>query len=255
MRESRLKAKMARGEPVVGTMIGELPVADAVRAMAVGGFDFLVVDNEHAPVPLETDLALYREAGAAGIDMLVRVPDAAYHLIARTLDAGADGIMVPRVETEAQARVVVESAKYPPVGRRGCGQRPVYTGLEAVPLADYVDHLNRNTTVMIQVESGLALENLDAMLAVGGIDIALIGPADLSISLGVPGQVDHPRMWEAINRVVDCCRRAGVYAGIHWGDPTFLTQAHGAGMQAIMYLTDAAMLAAAAKRARGELAF
>lgn len=242
MRENALQAKLHSGATVIGTMISELPCPEVVRAVARAGFDFVVVDNEHGPITLDRDLELYREAKAAGLPMLVRVPDARYDLIARTLDAGADGIMVPRVETAEAARVAVDAAKYPPVGHRGCGQRPVYTEQAAVPLKEYIEHLNRNTTVMLQIESQTALDNLAEIVGTPGVDIALIGPADLSISLGVPGDLASPQMQAAIRRVAEVSNAAGVAGGIHWADAAVLRQAHEAGMRCLMHWGDLGFL-------------
>lgn len=253
MKESTLKSKLAGQQAVVGTMISELACPEVVRALARAGFDFVMVDQEHGPTSLERLAPLYREAAATGVDLLVRVPDAQYHLIARTLDAGADGVMVPRVETVEQAQLAAAATKYPPLGRRGCGQRPLYTGQEPVPVPDYLEHMNRNTTLFVQIESRAALGRLDQILAVPGIDVALMGPADLSISLGVPGQAQDPQMLAAQERLVGTCGRAGVAAGIHWGDRDYLLAAYQAGMRVIMCGNDLGFFASGAARARQEL--
>lgn len=253
MRESKLKAKLRSGQPVLGTMIMDLPLPEVVRAIGRAGFDFVIVDNEHAPTSLERNVGLYREAQACGLDLLVRVPDAEYHLIARTLDAGADGVMVPRVETAEQAQAAVAAAKYPPQGRRGCGQRPVYTQGLPVPLDEYTSHLNANTTVIIQVESVQAVADIGRLARVPGVDVALIGPADLTISLGVPGQVEHELMLQAVARVAAGCREAGIASGIHWSDPAYLRRAQQAGMSVIMCQTDLGLFAQGAAKVMAEL--
>ena len=247
MKSNRTKQLLADGQTVVGTMIGEWGALEVVRTLAQAGFDFVIVDNEHAPFSLDCNAQLYRAARTTEMDMLVRVPDAQYHLIARTLDAGADGIMVPRVETPEQAREVVAAVKYPPVGRRGCATRPIYTDLQPVPIKDYVAHLNANTMIILQLETGIACERAEEILAVPGVDVALIGPADLSVSLGVPGEIEHPLMEENIGRVVAAAASAGVASGIHWKVPDIIRKWKARGMRCLMHSGELGFLAAGAK--------
>jgi 2-keto-3-deoxy-L-rhamnonate aldolase RhmA len=155
--------------------------------------------------------------------------------------------MVPRVETPEQARQVVEAVKYPPVGRRGCATRPIHTDLEPVPLGDFTAHLNANTMIILQLETAAAIERAEEIVAVPGVDVALIGPADLSVSLGVPGEIEHPLMEQAIGRVVEAAARAGVASGIHWMDAAIVNKWRQRGMRCLMYWSEAGFLAAGAQ--------
>jgi 2-keto-3-deoxy-L-rhamnonate aldolase RhmA len=253
MRTNHTQRLLREGHTVLGTMIGEWGAPEVVRTLARAGFDFVVVDNEHAPFDLQTNCALYRAARTTAMDMLVRVPDAQYHLIARTLDAGADGVMVPRIETPEQARQVLDAVKYPPIGRRGCATRPIHTDLEPVALGDYAAHLNANTMVILQLETKAAVERADDILGVPGIDAALIGPADLSVSLGVPGEIEHPLMEDHIARVVEAAQRAGVASGIHWANADIVKHWMQRGMRCIMYSWEMGFLTAGAQAAVTEI--
>jgi len=253
MKANRTLRLLREGRTVLGTMIGECSSAEVVRTLAGAGFDFIIVDNEHAPFTLEDNARMYRAARSVGIDLLVRVPDAQYHLIARTLDAGADGVMAPRIETPEQARQAIAAVKYPPRGRRGCAMRAIHTDLEPVSLGAYTEHLNANTMIILQLETRAAIDRADEILAVEGIDVVLIGPADLSVSLGVPGEIAHPLMEQYIGKVVDAAAHAGVASGIHWGDAGIVKQWRDRGMRCIMYSSEMSFLAAGARAAVAEM--
>ena len=247
MKTNRTLALLREGKTVLGTMIGECGSPEVVRTLARAGFDFVIIDNEHAPFDLEADSRLYRAARTTEMDLLVRVPDAQYHLIARTLDAGADGVMVPRIETVEQAREVVAAVKYPPMGRRGAAHRAIHTDQEPVPLGEYTAHLNANTMIIAQLETRAAIDRADEILAVKGLDVALIGPADLSVSLGVPGQVEHALMEEYVGKVVAAAERAGIASGIHWSGAAFLRKWRDRGMRCIMCSSEMGFLADGAR--------
>jgi 2-keto-3-deoxy-L-rhamnonate aldolase RhmA len=201
-----VKHSLAAGGHAIGTMIAQFAEPEIGRILAAAGFEFVVIDNEHGAFTLESNLQITIAARPTGLVTVVRVPDAEYHLIARTLDSGAEGVMVPRVETREAVERIVAAVKYPPLGRRGYG-------LRAMP--DAIAHVNDNTLIIIQIETLAAVEAIDDLASVPGVDVALIGPADLSISLGVPGQFEHPKMVDAIQRVIDGCKRHGVAAGAH----------------------------------------
>jgi len=253
MKTNRTLALLRAGEMVLGTMIGECALPEVAWTLARAGFDFIIADNEHAPFDLETNSRLYCAARATALDMLVRVPDAQYHLIARTLDAGADGVMVPRIETPEQARAVIEAVKYPPVGRRGAATRAIHTDHQPVSLGQYTDHLNANTMVILQLETRAAVDRADEILAVEGVDVALVGPADLSVSLAVPGEIEHPLMEQYIGKVVDAAAKAGVASGIHWADGRIVKKWRDRGMRCLMYASEMAFLGDGARAASAEM--
>jgi len=169
------------------------------------------------------------------------------------LDTGMMGVMVPRVETAEQARHAVSCAKYPPLGSRGFGGRGPLTDYEDVPLAQTLHWINENTLVIVQVESGIAIDNLEEIARVPGVDVALIGPNDLSISLGIPGEYRHPVFLEAVDRVFGICLRNGVSPAMHTGDLQAVKAMREKGARFLIYSNETRMLLGAAKAAVREL--
>jgi 2-dehydro-3-deoxyglucarate aldolase/4-hydroxy-2-oxoheptanedioate aldolase len=154
---------------------------------------------------------------ATSVAPLVRVPQVEYHWVARTLDAGALGIMAPNVKSAAEARALVDAAKYAPLGKRGVIMGATHTDFERPDPREFMDYSNANTTLICQIESREGLEQLEAIAATPGVDVLWVGHFDLTQSLGIPGQFHHPAFLEALARVVDATRRHGLGAGIQPG--------------------------------------
>ena len=236
------KQKLAAGEAVYGTMITECLRPELVTALAASGVDYFIVDTEHSPGDLHEIEALVRASRQFGIAPLVRVTDNVSFLITRLLDCGAAGIVAPRIDSAQEARRVVEAVKYAPQGRRGFGMRGILTDFSGASTAESIERSNRETIVVVQVESSESLADLDNIVAVPGIDATLIGPQDLSISLGVPGQLEHEKLNAAYRRVVEVCGRSPVAPGIHMGDAARLSQLRTDGFRFLTYSTDLALM-------------
>ena len=191
-------------EPSFGTWISSSsPVcADALKGL---GFDWYMIDTEHAQVNPETLASIVALLGPDDPAPLVRVGDVDQYLIKQALDAGAQGILVPLVSTEVQARSAVAFAKYPPEGVRGIAAAPASRyGKE---LGAYLRRANAETLVGVQIETREALENLEAIAAVDGIDLLFVGPQDLTLNLGLVDERRHPKVREAMRQVVQACDR------------------------------------------------
>jgi 2-dehydro-3-deoxyglucarate aldolase/4-hydroxy-2-oxoheptanedioate aldolase len=199
-------------------MIAEFRQPSVVQLLANAGFDFVIIDNEHGAFNLETIADLARTAIYVGVTPIVRVPDLAYPYIAQSLDAGAQGLMVPRISTASQVHEVVQMMKYPPVGMRGSALSRGYTQFKGGPVAEVMAQVNEETLLIVQVEMRGAVENIDVIVSIPGVDVALIGPNDLSIALGVPGQQNHPTVQAAIQKTIDACQRHSVFPAIHMND-------------------------------------
>jgi len=246
---NRVKARLREGGVVVGTMVSEMRTEEVAYVLAAAGFDFLVIDTEHGSADIETVQRICRAARSAGIAPLVRVTDIAYALIARALDTGALGLMVPHVETVADAREIIRYAKYPPVGERGFGLRGAITDYTGAGIPDVIAWSNAETMIMAQVESRRCLDGLDEIAATPGVDVLLVGPSDLSISLGVPGQLLHPTMQEAYRLVAETAARHGIAAGLHPADLAVVEYGRSVGMRCLMYSSDIRMLLGAGRQA------
>ena len=246
LKPNKVKQALKRGEPVIGTMLSEVTSPGFVWMLASAGFDFVFIDMEHGAYSLPIVADMIKVARLAGIVPLVRVPDLAYHAIAPALDHGAMGLMLPRVETREQAEQFVSFMKYPPIGVRGGTAGRGHTDYGGAGAQELVSHMNEHTLVILQIERKRAVENIDDLLSVPGVDVALIGPFDLTISLGEQS-ADAPAVGEAIGRVVDSARRNGVASGIHSHDPAAVLGWHARGMTMLTCNSDLGFFSAGAQ--------
>ncbi|MFZ5631688.1 MAG: HpcH/HpaI aldolase family protein [Bacillota bacterium] len=212
MKENRVKKMLAHGQPVIGSLIS-VNCPDVVEVMALAGFDFLLLDLEHSPMSVESSVNLIRAAELHGVAPITRTTDGSPATILRSLDVGAYGIQVPQVNTAGEAARIVKAARYYPAGERGA-MLPRASNYGAVGAAEYFLQANRETLVVVQCESARAVENLPEILKTGGIDVLFVGPFDLSVSKGHPGQMNHPEVQAAIDRCLGLTLEAGVAAGI-----------------------------------------
>ncbi len=214
MRVNRVKQLLGEGRTVFGSGLGQFRTPEIPRLYAAAGLDWTFIDTEHGGFDLETVQDLIRMSLHTSLTPIVRVADLQYALIARALDAGAEGIILPRVESPELLERAISWTKFPQRGVRGYGLTIPMIGYQNHTFAEIIQHMNDNVLVVLQIETRTALERCDQLLAVPGVDIVMVGPADLSISLDVAGQFDHPKMVEAITGVIECCRRHQVYPGI-----------------------------------------
>lgn len=237
MRENTVRTALKQGNVVIGTMIQEMRSPAIALVLAQAGFDFMFIDMEHGAYDLGTVADIIKVARLADIVPLVRVPDGLYHLIARVLDAGAMGVMVPRVETREQVEEAVAALRYPPLGRRGYSAGKGNSDYRRVSMWEYTRQANENVLAIMQIERKEAVEHIDDLLSVPEVDVALIGPADLTLSLGAPSPTD-PAVEESIERVIESARRHGVAMGIHLRDVQQLRRWQARGMTMLTYASD-----------------
>jgi 2-dehydro-3-deoxyglucarate aldolase/4-hydroxy-2-oxoheptanedioate aldolase len=211
-------ARLRSGQTVFGCAIQCYRSSEIPRALAAAGFDYLFIDMEHGGFDLETVQDMIEAAVRADITPLVRVGELLYSLVARLLDVGAQGIILPRVEDPAELAQAVRWMRFPPRGARGFGVLPPLLDFERHSFPEIMDFLDRNTMSVVQFETAAALERAEQLLAIEGVDVAMIGPSDLSIALGVPGDVSHPSLVRAVERFIGQCQRHGVAPGIHCRD-------------------------------------
>jgi 2-keto-3-deoxy-L-rhamnonate aldolase RhmA len=214
MRVNHTREKLAKGETVFGCGLQSFRSAEVPRVFAAAGFDYVFIDMEHGAFDLETVYDMIGASVRAGITPIVRVGEVAYSLVARLLDSGAQGIILPRVEDPAVLREALSWMRYPPEGKRGYGVSPYMVDYESRSFTEIIAHLNRHTLAVAQIETLAAVERADELLSCKGLDIVMVGPADLSISLGIPGQFDHPLLISTVERVIDKCREHNIVPGI-----------------------------------------
>jgi 2-keto-3-deoxy-L-rhamnonate aldolase RhmA len=216
MLASKIKEKLRRGEVSLGSWMSMAHVSIA-EILASAGYEWVVVETEHTAIDVSEVLRLIIAIEHAGAAPLVRLAWNDPIQCKAVLDSGAAGVLVPMVNTRADAELAVKAAKYPPVGFRGVGlARAQGYGQR---FAEYVAEANDSTLLIVQIEHEEAVRNIDEILAVPGIDGTFIGPYDLSMSMGLPGQLEHPDVVAARRRVLDATKAHGLAAGIHLVHP------------------------------------
>ena len=221
---SPFRKKLQRGDVVLGQMVLEFFTPGIGPILAAAGLEFVIYDMEHG----RCDIALLAEmiASCRGSDIIpmARVPDVAYAPLSRVLDVGARGVMVPRVETRAQAEDIVAQLKYPPSGRRGVALGLAHD-LYRPGGPSYFAQANDDVIVILLLETVRAFENLDDIVSVPGVDVAWMGHYDLTVSMGIPADFEHPRFLTAMKALVGAARKHGVAPGflpaspesaVHW---------------------------------------
>ncbi len=247
------RERLINGEHLFGTFVMELRNPTLAHLLARAGFDFILLDNEHGAYNWETIQDILAAAHGAGIPVLVRIPEISREHVLKSLDCGAAGLLVPMVESVEQARELVSLAKYPPLGARGVAVRKLANLYAPADPVNYLPQANRDTFIAVQAETGLGVERVEQIAAVEGVDGVFVGPLDLSVSLGIPGQWDHPKLKEAIGRVFAGCRRQGKAVGI-WSFAPDQAQAWvRAGAQFLAYGTDLGFMADGAGAALAEM--
>ena len=214
MRVNQTRERLANGETVFGCGLQCYRSPEIARTLAAAGFDYVFIDMEHSSFDLETVHDMITAALGAGITPIVRVAELLYSLIARLLDSGAQGIILPRIE---EPKLLVEALswlRFPPEGKRGYGVNTTMIGYENPSFAEIIEHQNRNTVSVVQFETIAAIERADELLSLKGLDIAMVGPADLSIALGIPGDFENPKLVSTVQRLIEKCRRHNVVPGI-----------------------------------------
>lgn len=214
MRLNHTRDRLLRGDTVFGCAMQFYRSTEIPRAFAAAGFDYIFVDLEHGGFDLETAQDIIAASVDAGLTPLVRVSELMYSLIARVLDVGAQGIILPRVECPSTLEEAISWTKYPPEGKRGFGFLAPLLDYERRSVAEIMEHLNQTTLVVVQFETRAAMERCDELLAVKGMDVALVGPTDLSISLGIPGEFEHPLLVDTVLHFIEKCTQHGVVPGI-----------------------------------------
>jgi 2-keto-3-deoxy-L-rhamnonate aldolase RhmA len=218
------RQRLQRGDLLLGQMVLELFTPGIGPMLDACGLDFVIYDMEHGRCNIGLLAEMLASCRGSNIVPLARVPDASFAPLSLVLDLGAKGIMVPRVESRQQAEDIVSQAKYAPMGRRGVALGVAHD-LYRAGTADFFPQANEEIAVIVMLESVKAFENLDEIVSVPGVDVAWMGHFDLTVSMGIPAQFDHPRFLGAMDALIASCRKHGVAPGflppsaesaVHW---------------------------------------
>ena len=233
---NRILENFQAGKPSVGTFT-HLRSSVAVEALGTAGLDFVVLDTEHCMLGPETLAECITAADAAGLDALVRINAISREAVLRPLDLGAKGLIVPAVETVEEVERLVRFAKFPPLGSRGfCPTRDGQWGYDQASRAGfktYMDRCNRETLLLPQCETVGCLEHIEEITAMDGVDGIFVGPFDLSIALGHPGEFNAPVVHDAILRVQAACKRSGKLSIIFTGSAAASRQRFAEGFDSV----------------------
>ncbi|HEX5611545.1 MAG TPA: aldolase/citrate lyase family protein [Burkholderiales bacterium] len=240
--------QLRAGKLAIGVGLRQARTVDTAQIMKTAGFDWLFIDCEHNS--MDTDMAAQIAAAslAVGITPVVRVAGKEHWHASRMLDNGAQGIVVPHVETEAEAKRIADQCRFPPIGHRSMGGGLQQLSFAAVPVGEAAKIVNEETLVVVMLESPLGIQNCEAIAAVPGIDALLIGTNDLCMEMGIPGQFDDPRVKDAYTKVIAACRKHGKFPGMGGMYTAQLLQRHiDMGVQLILSGSDFSLLMQAAK--------
>jgi 2-keto-3-deoxy-L-rhamnonate aldolase RhmA len=242
------KERLEAGELALGVGLRQARTVDIAKIMKTAGYDFLFIDMEHNSMSIDLAAQISVAAQDVGITPVVRVPAFEHFHASRALDAGAQGIVVPHVDTAEVAARMVDNCKYPPIGHRSVTGALPQLDFRPAPLGEATVAINAATLLILMLETPQAIENVEAIAAVPGFDVLLVGTNDLCMEMGIPGQLDHPRVVDAFERIVAACRANGKYAGLGGVyTPPLIERYVSMGFRFILAGSDLSFMLAAAK--------
>jgi 4-hydroxy-2-oxoheptanedioate aldolase len=244
---NHMKEKLGRGG-VVGSMTVRLARSIEIAQIAkTAGFDTLYVDLEHNTLSIDACCQICIFAQQIGITPLVRVPANTPEYVCRVLDGGAMGVITPHIRSAAQAQAMVELVKFPPLGRRSAGGALAHYQYRSFPMNETYSAMNEATSLVVMLETLAALDNVEEIIAVEGVDMLLVGSNDLCAEMGIPGQFDHPRLEQAFARSIAAAGAVGKYVGVGGlaSRDDLMTQFVGMGARFVSTGTDLAFLTGA----------
>jgi 2-dehydro-3-deoxyglucarate aldolase/4-hydroxy-2-oxoheptanedioate aldolase len=249
MKHNRFREVVSAGKIPVGHMIMEFGTRGIAKILESADIDFVVYDMEHSGLEVDRLFDLLAWSKASPFTPMVRVPVGEYHFLARSMDAGALGVMVGNVQTPEQAEGIVASVKYAPLGKRGVALGTAHSDYLLPVAEEYLRQTNESGVVICQIESEIGVANSEAIAAVPGVDCLWVGHYDLSTNLGIPGQFQSERFLNALRSTVLAGRKHGKLLGIQPGSPEQAEQWIAMGFNVISWSCDIAVYSAALKSA------
>lgn len=254
IKSNPVKALWKAGKPAFGTWVTLCPHPRVVRILAAAGFDFVLIEMEHTDFSFETVGRLVMVARELGLTPVVRPPGTMNpHNLTRALDAGAQGLLLPSIDSAEQIEQILKGIKYYPEGQRPMNLKGPHTDYAAEKPEAIIEHLNRETLTVVMVETRKAIDNLEEIVQVEGVDAVMIGPDDLSQDLGVPAQMQSPVLLEAYEEIFGICRKYDMPFGLSAQSPEMAERWVAKGASWIPYQNDAAMVINAARAAVPQL--
>jgi 2-keto-3-deoxy-L-rhamnonate aldolase RhmA len=243
IKSNPLRKLWKEGKPAFGTWVTLCPHPRIIKMFAACGFDFVIIEMEHTDFNLQTVANLVMLAREAGLVPIVRPPGTIKpHDLSRPLDAGAQGLLLPAIDSADQMREIIQAVKYHPLGARPMNLKGPHTDYHPGKPGEIISHLNEHTLNIVMIESRKGIENLDSICNVEGVDAIMVGPDDLSQDLGVPGEMAHPKLVEAIDRIFSIAKNNNVPYGLSCHSPEQAKARVEAGCTWLPYSNDAAMI-------------
>lgn len=211
---NKARERLTAGELSLGMALRQARTVDIGRVLAACGFDFAFIDMEHNTMSVDTAAQIAVACHDAGVTPIARVPGYEHYLATRLLDAGAMGIVFPHVDSAEHARQLVSNCKYPPMGHRSLGGPMAQLGFRPHPRAESTAIVNQETLLVMMLETPAAVDDADAIAAVPGVDVLLIGTNDLTLEMGIAGRYDDPKVVRAYETVIAACAKHGKHPGM-----------------------------------------
>lgn len=248
------KERLLRGELAIGIGLRQARTVDIAKIMKTAGFDWLFIDQEHSSMSLDDAAQVSCAAQDVGITPIVRVPGFEHYHAAKALDGGAQGIVVPHVDTAGVAAAMVQHCRYPPIGKRSVTGSLPQIDFASLPLGEAAKAVNDSSLLILMIETGEAVANAEKIAATPGVDVLLVGANDLSMELGIPGELDHPRMIDALEKIVAACKANGIYPGLGGiYQPTLIERCVAMGFRMILTGSDLSLMLGAGKTKTAEI--
>lgn len=247
LRTNLLSEKYEQQGYVVGTFL-EIPSPQLVELIGLAGFDFVVIDREHGSIDLERCEELIRAAASTGLCPLVRVPRCEEVAVRQPFDMGAVGIHVPQIHSAEMARIAVRGAKFHPMGERGLQPFVRGASYRSYPTAEFLEQSNEDTVIVVHIEGKEGVASFEEIASVDGIDVAFLGPYDLSQSLGIPGMVTSPLVKQKMQSIVEAAKGKKMAVGTYADDPRAALEWKQLGVTYLAVSVDAAIFLNAARR-------
>lgn len=237
-----LKQRLKQGERLLGTMVTTFAAADMAKLLLQYGFDFFIIDCEHGSFTTREVADMIAVARAVGLPAMVRIPEMRREHALKFTEMGANGLLLPNTESAEQAKMLVDCTKYAPMGHRGVSLSRPHTDFAKVDGREYMARANEENILLCQIESRVGVAHIDEIMAVDGIDAALIGPNDMTQDYGKLNRFDDPEIVDAIARVVASAKTHGKFSGAHFGAAAPLIPWIQRGMQLNMWNSDIGLM-------------
>ena len=245
VKSNRIRQAAREGRVAFGHMVMEFDTPGIAKLCCSADLDFVLIDMEHGPLDIAQVARMLACFKSTDITPVVRIPALEYHFVARVMDAGAHGIMAPNVCTAEQAHLLHNAMRYAPDGDRGLGLGTSHNDFRRPDPSKYIEEANARNILLCQIESETALQNLEEIASVPGVDCLWVGHMDLTQSMGIVGQLRHPTFLAALRKVATVAKTHGQLAGIQPGDPAQATAWMNIGFNVISYSTDIGVYGAA----------